>query len=63
MDKKAARLNLLKEIARRHEEREGILFTGIPTSNADITETVAELDTFMEDQRDRRSNSGINSDE
>lgn len=57
---KAARLKLLREIGRRHEER---AFGGIPLTGTEVEEEVKDLDTFREEQRDKGSVKGINSDE
>ena len=65
MTDKAARLQLLKEIGRRHAERESFLLTALPEpTRHDIAEEVGVMDTFREAQREELSvNGAINSDE
>jgi len=60
---KAERLRLLKEIGQRHAERELLMFTGIPLSDDDVKDEVQSMDTFREENRDKSSAKGINSDE
>lgn len=62
---KAARLQMLKEIGRRHAEREALIITALPEpTKHDIAEEVGVMDTFREAQRDEFSvNGAINSDE
>lgn len=49
---KAQRLELLKQIAQRHEDREGIAFTGFAATAADVTEEASSMDAFREHSRD-----------
>lgn len=62
---KATRLELLKQIGENHRRKEELEFAdGIPLSDADIRETVGELDGFREYQRDKHTDSeGLTSDE
>jgi hypothetical protein len=58
---KAKRLQLLREIGRKHQEREALGI--IPLTGREVEEEVKSLDTFREESRDKVSNAGINSDE
>ena len=61
---KANRLQMIREAAQRVQDKEELVFAGIPVTKDDVRETMADMDTFREEQRDRRSNSeAINSDE
>jgi len=51
---KEARLEMIKNRFRKLKEAE--LFIGIPMTKRDIKETVEELDSFQEHQRDKKSN-------
>jgi len=62
---KATRLELLRKIGEEHRQKEELEFgDGLPLSDADIKETVEELDGFREYARDRHSDSeALTSDE
>jgi hypothetical protein len=55
---KAERLELLRNIGNRHQElrqdRREILFAPLPVGTQEIQETVADMDTFREEQRQNR---------
>lgn len=51
---KAARLEQLRKIGEKHREREELAFAGLPVTRQDIEETVADMDTFREEQRQNR---------
>lgn len=62
---KTTRLQLLKQLGENRRQKEELEFAdGIPLSDADVRETVGELDGFREHSRDQHSASeALNSDE
>lgn len=52
---KAERLALLKKIAEKHEDREGLAFTGFAASGEDVAEAASEMDGFREHTRDHEA--------
>ena len=62
MDKQE-RLKLLIQLGKKQEEKELLLFTGLPVSKTELMEDVGEMESFREEKRDRASNGGLTSDE
>jgi len=62
---KAARLKMIREIAKRHQEQELLALGTIPLSGREVEEEVHELDAHREERRDKASSvkGRINSDE
>lgn len=61
MDKKAARLQLLKQVHQRHLDREDLQFAGLQANETDVQDEMTTMDSFREDRR--ASNNTLTSDE
>jgi hypothetical protein len=61
---KAERLKLLINLGKKQEEKDILLFTGLPVTKSELMEDVSNMESFREEIRDKKSDRiGLTTDE